>query len=62
MKNPEHQIKTDGLDTLESKILDIAMHPTHTEIEVDIGAPESHRVKAMTLTIRYLQVEYHVIN
>ena len=52
MKNPEYQINTDGLDQLESKILDIAMHPTHTEIEVDIGAPESHRVKAMTLTIR----------
>lgn len=52
MKNPNDQITTDGLISLESKIVDFSMHPTHTEIEVDIGRPEPMVTRTLTLTIR----------
>ena len=53
MKDPHYQVKYDGLYTLESKVIDVAMHPTHTEIEVDIGRPEPIVTRTLTLTIRY---------
>ena len=52
MKDPHYQVKYDGLYTLESKVIDVAMHPTHTEIEVDIGRPEPIVTRTLTLTIR----------
>ena len=55
MKNPNDQITTDGLISLDSKIVDFSMHPTHTEIEVDIGRPEPMVTRTLTLTIRYFK-------
>ena len=53
LKDPNYQIQYDGLYSVKSKILDVSVHLTHTEIEVDIGKPEPMVTPIVTLTIRY---------
>lgn len=51
LKDPNYQIQYDGLYSVKSKILDVSVHLTHTEIEVDIGKPEPMVTPIVTLTI-----------